>query len=258
MPADTALSPDYLAFSLWSYEGLIKHFCQQRSFLNTYCLLFSRAIILFLSVDCSSMKFDLQKRLWHKFWAYFWYPKIYVRAKILAPYLAKFLQKKSTILDIGGGQGILSLVLARLLQAEVVNTDIVDYSTKGVPFVLSKKDKLPFNDKSFDYSLLIDVLHHCPAPEALLKEAKRVTRSQIVILENNISARAVGNKKDLHWLMDAVQSVIFGIPLPRSIPVKYWQSLLKREGFVVTKEEDTSGKLPLINQHLFVIKTDLH
>ncbi len=43
---------------------------------------------------------------------------------------------------------------------------------------------IPFADKSFDTSMFITVLHHIPDPVAVLKEAMRVTRKSVIIVED--------------------------------------------------------------------------
>lgn len=201
----------------------------------------------------SKMKISKMRHYWYKFWAYFWYPKIWIRSIFLANYLTKYLAGYDSILDIGGGQGILSVVLAKKLKIKVVNTDIVDYSTKGVPFVLCQENKLPFADKEFSASLLIDVLHHSRDPENLLKETIRVTKKRVLVIENYHYSAKVVLAKYFHWLFDAVQTVIFGIPLPRIASLKKWRAFFKKLSLRIETEENLKGKIPLINQYLFVL-----
>src|SRR2546427_1259923 len=42
----------------------------------------------------------------------------------------------------------------------------------------------PFRDGTFDTTLISLALHHCEAPEAVLDEAVRVTRSRLLVVES--------------------------------------------------------------------------
>lgn len=46
---------------------------------------------------------------------------------------------------------------------------------------LAQPDDLPFDDKSFDYVLLLTALDYCPRPKELLKEAARVCAKEMLI-----------------------------------------------------------------------------
>lgn len=61
--------------------------------------------------------------------------------------------------------------------------DTIDSNITSLPFKRFSGREIPFPDKSFDYTLLITVLHHSETPLELLKEAKRVTRKRIIVNE---------------------------------------------------------------------------
>ena len=46
---------------------------------------------------------------------------------------------------------------------------------------------MPFENKMFDVSLLIFVLHHAEDPKVVLSEAKRVTKDKIIVYEDIIT-----------------------------------------------------------------------
>src|SRR5262249_16614533 len=96
------------------------------------------------------------------------------------------LRPGDRVLDIGCGEG---WVLAELCGAhDVMGVDIVDLRRAELPrfaFDLYDGLQVPCADSSFDVVLLTFVLHHVPnenkAP--LLREAQRITRRNIVVLE---------------------------------------------------------------------------
>jgi ubiquinone/menaquinone biosynthesis C-methylase UbiE len=97
------------------------------------------------------------------------------------------LRTGDRVLDIGCGEG---WVLAELSgEHEVMGVDIVDLRRKELPafgFELYDGSKVPCDDGSFDVVLLTFVLHHVPNDRkpALVREARRVTRRNVVVLED--------------------------------------------------------------------------
>ncbi|WP_196493732.1 class I SAM-dependent methyltransferase [Ornithinibacillus caprae] len=51
-----------------------------------------------------------------------------------------------------------------------------------VPAVIGTADSLPFDEDAFDASMAMLTVHHWPDLEKGLKELKRVTRGQIIIM----------------------------------------------------------------------------
>jgi SAM-dependent methyltransferase len=64
-----------------------------------------------------------------------------------------------------------------------------------VPYVVYDGAALPFGDRAFDTTLLLLVLHHCDAAEAVLDEAVRVTRRRLIVTES-----VYRNRLDRFWL----------------------------------------------------------
>lgn len=99
------------------------------------------------------------------------------RIKKIKPYL----NKKDKILDIGSG----SCIVCEILQKEGYNITPIDI--KNLSFAENMKPiiydgiKTPFKRDEFNTSLIFTVLHHTPAPEKILKEAKRISKVIIII-----------------------------------------------------------------------------
>ncbi len=94
-----------------------------------------------------------------------------------------YLKKNSSVIDIGCGNGLLAKHLTnlgfRVAAIDVANHSIIDTIK---PIVYDGKS-IPFPEQSFDYALLITVLHHSEDPITVLSEAKRIA-NHIIIIED--------------------------------------------------------------------------
>jgi SAM-dependent methyltransferase len=92
------------------------------------------------------------------------------------------------ILDLGCGYGAYSLALLKEGRSCVgcdVNLQYVKTAAaSGLPAVVAL-DPLPFPDKSFDTVLLFEVIEHVPPIEAILKEAFRIARKNVLVTVPN-------------------------------------------------------------------------
>lgn len=125
--------------------------------------------------------------------------------------ITPLLRLRSRVLDIGCGNGELSTVL----KAQDVTYEGVDLlGSNRTDVRVTKSDvPYPFADKSFDHVLLLFVLHHTQDQNAVLREAKRLARHSIVIIED------VPRNRLERWCMiivDAIGNRMISsrIPLP--------------------------------------------
>ncbi len=162
------------------------------------------------------------------------------------------LTPRSQILDIGAGPGVYYEPLTKRGH-EAVLLDVQKYKTCPYPVTYFNGSQIPFADKSFDTSLLITVLHHTPNPEAILKEAKRVTRKNIIVIED-IYTRPGGKAKCV--IRDAVLNFEFvGHPMNFK-SYEGWKNTFRNQGLSVVKEKDFYsyvGWLP-IRTGLYILK----
>ncbi len=106
------------------------------------------------------------------------------RAEFFTALFENFLPPQSRILDIGGGWGFYAEPLEKRGHSHTV-LEVIKPGYQRAPVVIYDPLKpMPFPDKSFDVSLFITVLHHIPDPEAVLREAKRVTRNTVIVVED--------------------------------------------------------------------------
>ncbi len=99
-----------------------------------------------------------------------------------------FLNKGDKVLDVGCGTGRFGRALADELGVSVAGVDIQDYSEEGIPVQLYDGLRLPFPDKSFEVVLFAFVLHHLTDQETALREACRVARHRVLVLEDSYRA----------------------------------------------------------------------
>ena len=107
------------------------------------------------------------------------------RIEVLARNIAGFLPKDAHILDIGCGSG--TLAKAIMVLRPDVNIEGIDVLVRpGTDIEVTHFDgaTIPWPDGHFDLALFVDVLHHTEAPAQLMAEAKRVSRSGIVIKDH--------------------------------------------------------------------------
>ncbi len=146
------------------------------------------------------------------------------RIVIIISRIKNHLVKKTKILDIGCGIGLLSLAIKRkgydLTAIDVHNISLV----KNINPMIYDGKNLPFGDDAYDTALFITVLHHTPNPEHLITEATRVAK-RIIIVED-IYENAF--QKYATYIMDSIVNLeFFGHPHTNK-DEKEWMNLFKR------------------------------
>jgi len=146
------------------------------------------------------------------------------RAQTKLKLFGDFILPHSKIIDIGCGSGQFSSIL-RLLNHQVTAVDVVNKTNADdiKPIIYDGKT-LPFKDLSFDISMLITVLHHCPQPEVVFKEAVRVSNDKIFILEDVYNNWLM---KRLTWFMDSVMNWEFRGHPHSNKSEEAWEALFK-------------------------------
>jgi len=96
-----------------------------------------------------------------------------------------FPAEKATILDIGTGNGEFAYILQQNFpQLSFTGAEVMERGEPQIPITIYDGDVLPFAAKSFDYAILVNMLHHTPDPGALMREAFRVSRRGIIIKDH--------------------------------------------------------------------------
>jgi ubiquinone/menaquinone biosynthesis C-methylase UbiE len=100
-------------------------------------------------------------------------------ARALVPYVGG-----RSLLDLGAGEGWVAEALRELKPVRMCSVDVGPFQLAREPYVIYDGARLPFRDGTFDTTLISLALHHCEAPEAVLDEAVRVTRSRLLVVES--------------------------------------------------------------------------
>src|ERR1039458_8682075 len=111
------------------------------------------------------------------------------RARKLCANLDDQIANGDKLLDLGAGDGYVGKQLMSELGADTTLLDINNNNRTDLPLIIYSGKELRFKDREFDSVLISYVLHHTVDPVALLKEAKRVTRNKIIILEDVYKSR---------------------------------------------------------------------
>lgn len=138
------------------------------------------------------------------------------RVTVLSEQIARLVTNDSRLLDVGCGDGRI---------AKMVQQIVPSLSVEGLE-VLVRPDcqitsrafdgvRIPHADRSFDFVLLVDVLHHSNEAEKLLDEARRVARRGVIVKDHLLEGRFAYSTLSL---MDWVGNARFGVALPRN----YW------------------------------------
>ena len=149
------------------------------------------------------------------------------RIRALAAAIAALLPNRARVLDVGCGDGSLAEAIARRRgDVSIAGLEVAARPDARIPVTLFDGMHLPFDDRAFDVVLFVDVLHHTPHAESLLREATRVARETIVIKDH--CADGFLARPTLRF-MDRVGNARFGVALPHLyLSWREWRNLFAR------------------------------
>jgi SAM-dependent methyltransferase len=117
------------------------------------------------------------------------------------------------VLDFGAGDGWYGERLLRAgLAVEIEAVDVAPRAAPVRPVRLYDGVRLPYDDRSFDLALAVDVLHHCAEPLASLADLARCS-ARLLLLKDHVHHRRAGALALA--LLDELGNRRFGIPSPR-------------------------------------------
>ncbi len=159
------------------------------------------------------------------------------------------LSVSEKIIDIGSGNGMITYTLKtkgyQVTPLDVANLSIVP----TVETVVYDGQKMPFENQTFDTALLLTVLHHCPDPIIVLKEAQRIAK-QLIIIEDVYSNPI---QKYLTFAMDTLVNFGHSSMTYQNKSDTEWQITFEKLGLQL--EQCTSNRVLLFfRQNTYVLK----
>lgn len=162
------------------------------------------------------------------------------RIKSLSRLITSLLQTNKRVLDIGCGDGqIDSIIKKQLPDIHIEGIELLEKDGRNIKITIFDGSHIPFEDNSFDCSLLIDVLHHTVNPIEVLLEAKRVTNGHIIIKDHIKSGKW---SEFLLKMMDKAGNERYGVPLPFNYLSKSeWNVLFENTGLTIVSYNKSPG-----------------
>jgi SAM-dependent methyltransferase len=163
------------------------------------------------------------------------------------------LQAGDRVLDVGcGGGGLGAALLTSAECPEQVEIQGLERAVRGdEPIEVLAYDgrQMPLEDCSRDVVILADVLHHDASPEAVLREAVRVSR-RLVIIKDHKPEGFLGQSRVsfIDWAANAP----YGVPCLYRYPrLAEWRALLARVELTPIEEFSSMRLYPPGFQQLF-------
>lgn len=155
-----------------------------------------------------------------------------------------------TGLDIGCGSGqILGLLKESRPELTLTGAEVIARDDTLIPIIQFDGKTLPFADKSFDFTMMVDVLHHTDDPEATMKEAIRVSRHWVLI-KDHYCENALDDM--ILRFMDWVGNRAHGVHLPFNyLSHARWQKLYSNCKLEAEEVRPYLGLYPLPGSLIF-------
>jgi ubiquinone/menaquinone biosynthesis C-methylase UbiE len=177
------------------------------------------------------------------------------RISALTKLIASSLNGNEHVLDIGCGDGEIDFrLMQQMPDLQIEGIDLMVRQNTRIRVTGFDGKRIPFNDKTFDTSLLIDVLHHTHDPSLLLNEAVRVTKKQILIKDHLKSGLI---SETLLRMMDYAGNAHHGVTITyKYLTWEEWNNLFDQSGL---KKSEIIRKLQLYSIPLtFLFDSNLH
>ena len=162
------------------------------------------------------------------------------RAVNIASRMKGFIKEGDKLLDIGLGNGFVAKEIKNFYKVYMEGVDVVDYNKTDIKNTIYDGIHLPFKDNSFDCILVLYTLHHCTKQFKVLKEAKRVSKKRIIIMEDVYNNNF---EKVTTFLHDYISNKRKGVNCPYYFHnKKEWRSIFNKLGLKIEMEIDIVSK----------------
>lgn len=165
------------------------------------------------------------------------------RARVLSDHIVQSLPASGTVLDVGCGNG--EIAHAAMQAQPGLRFEGIDVFLRphvAIPAKAYDGQTIPYQDRSFDWVTIVDVLHHTDDPAAVLGEAARVARKGIVIKDH--LREGVGARQVLRF-MDWVGNRGHDVRLPYNyLSRAEWNGIFDGLGLSVAAWDEQIGLYP--------------
>lgn len=162
------------------------------------------------------------------------------RAVKIASRLNSFIKKGDKVLDIGLGNGFVAQKIKEHYDVYMEGVDVIDYNEAKIKNTIYDGLHLPFKDKSFDCVLILQTLHHCTDQIQVLREAKRVSKKRVIIMEDVYNNRF---EKLMTFMHDYISNKRKGVECPYYFHNKQeWDGIFSSLKLKKEMEKDTLSK----------------
>lgn len=157
--------------------------------------------------------------------------------------LVELLPEQGRVLDVGCGTGKISrLIQERNPKLSVEGIDVLVQTKAEVDVKQFDGANIPFNDGVFEAVIFVDVLHHTNNHAQLLKEALRVSKSDVIVKDHICNGRIAFG---ILAFMDWVGNSSLGIHSVHSyLSKEQWTRLFRGIGVAVTETIMVKGLYP--------------
>jgi len=172
------------------------------------------------------------------------------RVERLSRALSSVFESGGSVLDVGCGDGAVAFAVQSLrADLKFSGVDVFLRPKIVIPAEVYNGKTIPYDDKSFDYVMIVDVLHHTDDPTALLTECLRVARYGVVIKDHVLAGLAA--RLTLRF-MDWVGNRGHDVRLPYNyLDQKGWRDVFDAVGCTVVHWNGRLGLYPVPFNWLF-------
>jgi ubiquinone/menaquinone biosynthesis C-methylase UbiE len=188
-----------------------------------------------------------------KIWDRLFGKKRRAEARATLRHASIYLTPDTHVLDIGCGVGYALEVLNEEMDCVGYGCDVVNPPVEIPRFSMFDGARLPYRDGAVDVALLVFVLHHADDPGILLREASRVARRAVIVVEDTPRTAAEQQWGQMHVRSFATRH---SIPwLGRVRREQEWRQVFQFSSMPVLQVERLGRfeRLPPVSRSVFVL-----